>query len=334
VKLSIIIPTYTRPEAITRRVRELLPFLGEELELVIIDNASPQNVEELIASEVPESVGRIRHIRNRVNIGGNANICRCFEVGNGDWMWLLGDDDDVLGSAVSSIMEEIDKVALSGLIVAGFNFSTSIYEYPVRVEFVDIHSYWRSLKGVNQFGNALFISSCVYNLGEIRQWLKMGYQYCYSCAPQMVMVMCALSNGLVWINSPAKLVHCEEPLPEEKWNSFVVLSGLPSLMDVPGCAAAVIDNIGPGLDPVLWRPFLVGGLGMIFFGTSRGSKYWLMQFERLRHLLVGRSKVKAAFLEVVAKLCYYLPPFRVLGRLCFKLMNLRPPEIDGGFERF
>jgi hypothetical protein len=149
----------------------------------------------------------------------------------------------------------------------------------------------------------------------------------------MVMAMCALSNGLIWINSPERVVNWVESPPSEKWNSFSVLSGLPTLMEVPGCSKAVIENIGPGLDLLLWRPFIVGGLSIIFLGTSRGSKYWLIQFEKLRFLLTGRSKIKALILLVVARVCYYLPPLRILGGWCFRMMRLLPPDIEKGLGR-
>ena len=33
-----------------------------------------------------------KFLRNKSNIGGDANIIKAFEVASGDWLWILGDD--------------------------------------------------------------------------------------------------------------------------------------------------------------------------------------------------------------------------------------------------
>jgi glycosyltransferase involved in cell wall biosynthesis len=129
IRLSIVIPTSNRPKDIVERVGELLPQLVQGVDLLIIDNCSPVVVETLISENFPDTLGKITHIRNAVNIGGNANICRCFEVGDSDWIWLLGDDDSVKPDAIKMILAEIASHGEAISIIAGFNFSTGILQY-------------------------------------------------------------------------------------------------------------------------------------------------------------------------------------------------------------
>ena len=48
--LSIVIPTYNRPEKVLLRVRELLPQLQRDTELVILDNGSDADIEHFITN--------------------------------------------------------------------------------------------------------------------------------------------------------------------------------------------------------------------------------------------------------------------------------------------
>jgi glycosyltransferase involved in cell wall biosynthesis len=331
--LTIAIPTYNRPDKILKRVTELIPLLRDEVELLIIDNASKENVEHLILKEAPETIGRIRHIRNKVNIGGNANICRCFEEASGEWMWLLGDDDEIVDTALSSILSEIEQLSSQSQAFAGLNFSTTIYEYPNRVEINSKESYWKSINGVREFSNALFISSCVYNLTQVRQYIKDGYHYCFTCAPQMVITTCAISSGLKWINSPRHVVRWCEPERTDTWNTYPVLSGLQSLVELPGCSALVIEHIGNTLESLLWRNFLLGGLNLIFTDNTKGNKYWLLQFQKLRIFLKGKTKIKAMILSMAANICYYFPIFRKLGEFIFTTLRSHRPNTESSLQR-
>ena len=103
--LTICIPTYNRAEKIRERLLELLPQIGNEVEVLIIDNGSNVFVENAI-SDLIENRKNIKVIRNKFNIGMSANIARCIEVCETKWLWLLGDDDAVLPGALNDILND------------------------------------------------------------------------------------------------------------------------------------------------------------------------------------------------------------------------------------
>ena len=102
--LTISIPTYNRVDCIQRMVRTILPQLTNEVNLIVIDNQSPYDIYSLFTEEEKTQFD-LR--RNDVNIGGDANIARCFEVARTKWVWVLGDDDIILPDAVSRVLETI-----------------------------------------------------------------------------------------------------------------------------------------------------------------------------------------------------------------------------------
>lgn len=87
MKLTIAIPTFNRNEILEKHIQFLLPQISEECTLLIIDNCSMVSVENTIGyllSKYPLLNYKI--IRNKVNIGGNANILRCVELCETEWL--------------------------------------------------------------------------------------------------------------------------------------------------------------------------------------------------------------------------------------------------------
>ena len=96
-KLQIYIVTYNRKNYLQRTFEaifaETSPIRG--FDITVLDNASDDGSSELI-DEYCQKFPNIKHIRHSLNIGGNANICRAFELGAScgkDYFWVLCDDD-------------------------------------------------------------------------------------------------------------------------------------------------------------------------------------------------------------------------------------------------
>jgi glycosyltransferase involved in cell wall biosynthesis len=109
IKLSITIPTYNRNEVLKENLEYLLPQLNANCELIILDNCSDIPVSETLSPLLANYENlNIRVIRNKLNIGICANILRCFEVCNGEWVWILGDFHPVFSNSVEIITRDLD----------------------------------------------------------------------------------------------------------------------------------------------------------------------------------------------------------------------------------
>ncbi|MGN0017439.1 MAG: glycosyltransferase family 2 protein [Candidatus Gastranaerophilaceae bacterium] len=112
-KLQIYLITYNRKE----KFKRTLDFIFDnnspikDFDIVILDNASTDGTSELI-EEYRQNHQNIAHIKHPVNIGGNPNICRAFEMGascNKEYFWVLCDDDYFDFSHWSEVENEIEK---------------------------------------------------------------------------------------------------------------------------------------------------------------------------------------------------------------------------------
>ena len=108
MKLTIAIPTYNRNDILEQNIGLLLPQLNSDCKLLIIDNHSSIPVEETLNPYILKFPHvSIEVIRNRVNVGGNANVLRCIEFCETEYLWILSDDDPVLNNAVETIFKYI-----------------------------------------------------------------------------------------------------------------------------------------------------------------------------------------------------------------------------------
>lgn len=60
--------------------------------ITVLDNASTDGSSEAIDRFIPFHKN-IKHIRHPKNIGGNANIARCYEMAKAPYVWVVCDDD-------------------------------------------------------------------------------------------------------------------------------------------------------------------------------------------------------------------------------------------------
>jgi len=94
-QLEIFIVTYNRRKYLERTLRQLFSESSpvRNLHITILNNASTDGTNELIEN-YRSAFPNIVHIRHPRNIGGNANICRAFELATRPYVWVLCDDDE------------------------------------------------------------------------------------------------------------------------------------------------------------------------------------------------------------------------------------------------
>lgn len=107
--LTIAIPTYNRRACLAELLEVLGPQLAEEsrVELVISDNASPDDTAALVSS-LSEKGLRVHYSRNDTNIGADANFIRCYELAQGEYVWIFGDDDIIVPGGLQEVLHRLE----------------------------------------------------------------------------------------------------------------------------------------------------------------------------------------------------------------------------------
>ena len=188
-KLTIGIPTYNRNKILLRTVQRISDQLEENIELLIIDNNSDTPVSETLDIKNNKN---IRIIKNKTNIGGNANLLRCAEEAKGEYLWVLGDDDLPANNALKYILDllESDKDFL------WLNFkSNDFINQPIRHQRSKIYTLRIFLKSLSSISELVFISNNVVKTELIKQGMHYGFLHLDKHFPTGVAAIQGLVDG-------------------------------------------------------------------------------------------------------------------------------------------
>ena len=112
--LSLCVPTYKRASLLPQSLRSVLsqitPDLAPSVEVVILDNASPDDTPSVVAqmqAEFPDAP--VRYVRRPQNIGADANMCDAPNQARGEFVYLISDDDVLLPGAVERLLQLIHE---------------------------------------------------------------------------------------------------------------------------------------------------------------------------------------------------------------------------------
>ena len=115
-QLTICIATYNRAEFIGETLDSIIPQLRPGVDVVIVDGASPDNTEAVVAPYV-ERCSSIRYVRETENSGVDGDYDKAVGYATGKHCWLLPDDDLLAPGAVERVLEALENGTVDLLIV-------------------------------------------------------------------------------------------------------------------------------------------------------------------------------------------------------------------------
>ncbi len=101
-KISVIIPTYNRPELLTQAIESVLSQTISPYEIIVVDD-NPSSGENYKVIEKFQHIYPIKYFKNRKRLGGAGNYKRGFLLSNGDFIKWLADDDILLPDALEKM---------------------------------------------------------------------------------------------------------------------------------------------------------------------------------------------------------------------------------------
>lgn len=106
MKLSVLLPTRNGAAYLADCVKAVLDQPGDDLELVVSDNANDDGTSEILAGFSADP--RLHVIRTEEVVGVTDNWLRAYHAANGDHVLMLGDDDLLLPGAVARLRQLLD----------------------------------------------------------------------------------------------------------------------------------------------------------------------------------------------------------------------------------
>jgi glycosyltransferase involved in cell wall biosynthesis len=107
-RVSIGLPVYNGENFIHEALESLLAQTFDGLEVIISDNASTDNTEQ-ICRAFAERDNRVRYQRNEKNIGASGNYERVFQLASGEYFKWAAHDDICLPNFLARCVEVLDR---------------------------------------------------------------------------------------------------------------------------------------------------------------------------------------------------------------------------------
>ncbi len=106
IELSICIATYNRGDYIAQTLDSIISQLEAGVELVIVDGASDDDTRAQV-SVFEAKCSRIRYFCEATNSGVDQDFDKAVAYAQGDYVWLIADDDLLVPHAVQTVLKEI-----------------------------------------------------------------------------------------------------------------------------------------------------------------------------------------------------------------------------------
>ena len=107
-KVSILIPVWNRETVIEDTVRSALAQTLQDIEVVIVDNASTDNTWKILV-QLSKDDKRVRIFRNEENLGPVRNWIRCIEEAKAEYSKILWSDDLISPTYLEKTLPLLDS---------------------------------------------------------------------------------------------------------------------------------------------------------------------------------------------------------------------------------
>lgn len=106
ITLTIAIPTYNRSIYLSKLLNDIeVTSLGNDCEILIIDNGSNDSTEEILKEFKTQSPCSI--YRNTFNLGIEGNIIKALTQAKGEYVWLLSDHMNISSEGVKDLIKKL-----------------------------------------------------------------------------------------------------------------------------------------------------------------------------------------------------------------------------------
>lgn len=248
-KLSVCISTYNRADwlkASLENWQRLYPAPLDGVELVVCDNASSDHTSSVVEPYMARP--DISYRRNRKNVGMLGNLRETAHIANGDYIWILGDDDLIVPGSVERVLKAINSQPEVALVYLNYAFTRIADSRTIR----DFEKFIRDAEPIvppepDQFGQIRQICArnenfftAIYTLVLRRDHAIGAYSQNTAGRPFSTMLTCipttyyVLNNMMdehgVWIGTPQVVVNMN--VSWMRYAPLWILERIPELYDL------------------------------------------------------------------------------------------------------
>lgn len=132
--VSIIIPVYNVAEFIADCLKSVYNQTYDNIEVILVDDCTPDNSMEIAKAFINKLRQRykVQIICHEQNRGLSAARNTGIKAMNGDWIYLLDSDDEILPDCIKLLVEKTISYNEVNFVIGGMSVIGANYNYPIR----------------------------------------------------------------------------------------------------------------------------------------------------------------------------------------------------------
>lgn len=130
ILLSICIPTYNRPQELRRLIEGIKNQINPFVEIVIGDDSTDEKTEAVVNELIQQNVP-LSYKKNRKRLGFDRNLLSVSHMARGEYIWWLGDDDEILYDGIDYVLKIIRENKNNDFFFVNFHISDQGASSPV-----------------------------------------------------------------------------------------------------------------------------------------------------------------------------------------------------------
>lgn len=229
--LTIVIPTFNREKQLLRLLRSIeRQEVVDKYYIVILNNHSDYNVDDsLKRSFSGDFLDNIEVYNRPYNAGGDYNIGSAFLYAKTQYLWIIGDDDEVIDGCIDII--ENDILCYPEIpFIKYHNKNHSSYNTNLIVSNItDFKFYYK--KKYFTAGDIIFVSTNVYNINKLQSYIPQSLYYSYCSVPHILPMLGCLIDEESFMLSHRELVKYNAP-EGDHWNLIKISTSLSTFLDI------------------------------------------------------------------------------------------------------
>ncbi len=116
-EFSICVPTFNRGARVLRMVKQLLPDIDKNWEILVLDNTSFEEIDSYNElAELAKDEPCLKYIRHEINGLFHANFLACFEYSNAPYIMVISDEDVANPDMIRKILPGLRAIPNLGII--------------------------------------------------------------------------------------------------------------------------------------------------------------------------------------------------------------------------
>ena len=111
IEVSVIIPTFKRPDTLDRAIKSVLNQTYPNVEVIVVDDNDPDTEGRHLTEEKMtqfDNEPRVRYIKHERNKNGSAARNTGAKAANGEYVAFLDDDDEYLPRKIETQLEALE----------------------------------------------------------------------------------------------------------------------------------------------------------------------------------------------------------------------------------